>query len=612
MRPPFLIARSTLLLLCASLLASSRLLATNPQLAASSSAFLRSYADTAVDWRPWSADTFKRAHDEKKPVFLAIGTFTSEFSRAMARQSFANGEVAAFLNANFVSVVIDADERPDLVALYEAWLGTAKQLNGLPINVWLTPELTPIDGATYLPPTEEWGKEGFFTAIKRIAAAWQADPEAQRRKAADSVAAVKAAQEQKSAPADAGLPAKVRALLADTRQGIGGTFDADHGGFGDPPRYPEPELLQFLLGDPAGRDMALTTLRAIVNGALRDPLDGGFFRYAQDAEWRQPYLQKTLADQARLALALLDAASITNDPGFAESARRALAYALDRLHDATHGFAAAEDATPEKLTRYYFWTKKEIDDVLGADSADFCRNFGVTAEGNVPVDAYPGLKTGGENLLFRAVPANAAGGQPLAAAAKLLARRAQRPAPRRDGTAPAGMHGLILAALARAGTQLHDARFADAAAAELAFIRTHLLSADGALRRLPDQDFAAAPSDYVYVLQGLWSLRDEVADADLAAALQKHLNDTLLDGGRYFAYAPSDDPGIWARVHASADSVLHLPSPEAAMLAASSTHPLPADTAAAIAAHLYTELNDSAGTPQGGTLLALESFAPAK
>jgi len=255
--------------------------AANARLAAASSAFLRSYADTAVDWLPWDETTFARAKAEQKLVFLAIGSFTSELSRAMARQSFANTEVAAFLREHFLCVLVDAREHPELAAVYQSYLRTTKQLNGLPINVWLTPELEPIDGSTYIPPTEEWGKEGFFVTIKRIAGAWKADPAAQRRQAHDAVANALAAD--RVAPA---LPpaTEFAAILATATDRARAQYDTNRAGFGDPPKYLEPELLLYLLREKATRDLALATLRALVASPMRDPLDGGFFRNAQDPE----------------------------------------------------------------------------------------------------------------------------------------------------------------------------------------------------------------------------------------------------------------------------------------------------------------------------------------
>ena len=127
------------------------------------SAYLSAQAASPVQWTTWGEAAFARAKAQHRPVFLHIGVFTSELDRAMMRQSFSNADTAKFLNDTFVCVLVDAKERPDVAALYQNYLQVAKQLTGLPMNIWLTPDLKPFEGAHYLPPTEEWGKEGFIT-----------------------------------------------------------------------------------------------------------------------------------------------------------------------------------------------------------------------------------------------------------------------------------------------------------------------------------------------------------------------------------------------------------------------------------------------------------------
>lgn len=606
--PPARLPRA--LALAASLLIAVPLFGGAPELAHSSSAFLRAHADSKIDWQPWNEATFARAKKEQKPIYLAIGIFTSELSRAMARQSFANADVAAMLNQNFICVLVDAKEQPDLTALCQAYLRTTKQLNGLPINLWLTPELKPIDGSTYIPPTEEWGKEGFFAAIKRISAAWKADPAGQRRKADDAVASVVAAERL---PTPAVTPADIASTVAAATDGVRSRFDTAHGGFGDPPKYPEPELLQYLLKDAATRELALTTLRAMIASPMRDPLDGGFFRYAQDPEWKQPYFQKNLVDQARLALTLLEAAKLTGYTAFADAARGALDYSLTRLHDPAHGFANAEDATPEQLAGTYFWTKSEIAAVLGDDAPAFCAAYGVTDAGNVPADAYSGLTTAGKNLLCRVTPAGKAADEKKLAAdcAKLLAKRASRPAPRRDDYATAAAHGLMLSALVRAGNQPYDPRFRAAAKAEFAFIRDHLCLPDGGLRRLADQPFAAAPIDYVLTIQGLWDIQaaGEKDAGPLAEALTKTLQARFWDEaqGRYFAVADPSAPGFWARPHLPPPTGGDVPLADAAMLASNTSHLLPAGLVAKLVPAVVEQLKEAGDDRRGDLLLALQS-----
>src|SRR6185295_330030 len=171
-----------------------------------------------------------------------------------------------------------------------------------------------------------------------------------------------------AAPATA--PAeKAKTRLSSAAEMWRGQFDATNGGFTEAPKGLEPELLRFMLKQsPADHDAAVATLRAIAGSAVRDPLDGGFFRYATDVKWHLPYPQKNLSDQARMALAYLDAAKGDDAKTFGAVARGALDYALTQLVRKDGTFDAAEDATGEELTGYYAWTTAEIDTALGADA----------------------------------------------------------------------------------------------------------------------------------------------------------------------------------------------------------------------------------------------------
>ena len=330
----------TLLLLVAALVAAIPAAPAAERLRGEASAFLQSFADSPVDWMPWGNEAMARARSEQRPVFVFVGAFTSELSAAMRKQTFANAKTADWLNKQFVCVLVDRDERPDVAALYEAYVANLKQLNGWPLNIWLTPDFQPFEGATYLSPSEDWGAPGFLKLANQAKTAWATEPAACRKRAADSVAQLAPPQGSPTAPAwDL---QKTRTRLSAAAAAWAGAFDPVHGGFGDLPRSPEPELLRFmLLQTPTDREDALKTLRALAVSAVRDPLDGGFFRHAADGAWHIPYQQKTLADQARLALAFLDGAQGPDAKSFRQCARGALDFALGRMANADGTFAAA-------------------------------------------------------------------------------------------------------------------------------------------------------------------------------------------------------------------------------------------------------------------------------
>jgi uncharacterized protein YyaL (SSP411 family) len=563
------------------------------------SAYLRANADSAVEWMPWGDKAFARAKSEQKPVFLFIGSFLSELSRAMARQTFSNSDTAAMLNKNFVCVIVDREEHPELVSLYQTYLTEVKQLTGQPLNLWLTPELLPYEGAAYLPPTEEWGKSSFIKVAQQARDAWASDPASCRARGHEAVVQLTTAG--KAVTPAALVPEKTKARLATAADAWRAQFDATNGGFTEPPKFPEPELLRFLLRQsPADRDAALVTLRMIAASALRDPLDGGFFRYAIDVRWRIPYAQKTLADQARIVLAFLDAAQGDDAKNFAAAARGALDYALTALARKDGTFDAAEDATGEEFAGYYAWTEAEIDATLGPDAAAFKAAHGVEAAGNISADDDLAGKMKGKNLLHSVlIPVPADG----AAAARLLAVRARRPAPLRDQSASSGVHGLFLAALVRAGEQLDEPRYLKAAAQLFDAVKKEfLVTPAGDLRRLRGSTVSASPADYAAVVLGCRELARVAHRQDageLAAKLTTLAANRFLDAatGRYYVTDAALPTGIFIRPLATSD----VPSAESLTIQSGA----PSDETKVIAAALFASLDEISATPPGDLLLAL-------
>jgi uncharacterized protein len=567
-------------------------------LADSPSLFLRQQADSPVRWMAWGEEAFSRARSEGRPVFLAVGAAYSELSAAMNRQTFQNADIAAFLNQNFVCVLVDRDEHPAVAAQGQAYVRAVKQLSGWPLNLWLTPELQPFDGATYLPPSEEWGKEGFLNAAQRVAAAWRQDPARARASATEALQLIR--EFEYPARAERFRPGEVRTSLQGSAAAWAEQSDAERGGFGETPRHPEPEMLRFLLrADARARDAAVANLHALLRSALRDPIDGGFFRYTADAQARIPYFQKRLSDQARLTLALLDAKQLAPNPAFDAAARGALDYVLTRLARGDGGFIAGEDATGTGARAFHVWTYRDLTQALGAEAgAAFARAHRAERDGNVSRDDDPSHTLLGQNILAGAPdPAHAP------AIARLRAIRDRRPAPARDESVVAVDQGLILLALARAGRELEEPRYTAAAQAAAAFIQRTFGRDDGTLTRLAGSTAAAGPEDFAAIALGLRLLNTEESRTQ-AERLLRRADELFLDAatGTLFTTPATLPPGIWLRLPTPASGPGEFPAPAPLRLIAGD--PFPETLAALIA----TQHRDASLPASGDVLLALRLY----
>lgn len=569
------------------------------------SAYLRQHYDEPVHWMPWGEAALARAKTENKPIYVCVGAFTSELTRAMHKQSFRNAQIAETLNNEFVCILVDRDERPDLATLFASYVQAAKQVSGWPVNVWLTPDLKPFDGATYLPPSEEWGKEGIANVVKRILAAWHSSPESFAAKAEEGASNAAASELTDAGPAYSAEKAKA-ALTKATAAWLE-KYDATHGGFGEAPRFAEPELLRFLLRTPGpSREAAVATLRALNRSALHDPLDGGFYHRSVDATWQFPSFQKFLGDQARIALAYLDAAQITGDVALAKPARDALDYAILRLNAKSGGYIHAEDATPEEIALGYGWTSADLAAVLGEkDAAEFGAELGVKAEGNVAADNDPASKWKGKNVLFLASTASDEKQTTrfASARAKLLAERDQRAAALRDENVIVGENGLLLAALARAGEQLKASQYTEAAKKLATLLREKSRDPKSdSLVRLIGSSTPAAADDYAFMALGLAALGAK----DEAAALLKTQQRLFLDekSGRFFAQR-ADAPTLWVRPRLIDPNPGDLPAAETATILAQLQQGAKAgEIPHSLLGYLMAALDDPNGAPRGDVVLA--------
>ena len=495
-------------------------------LAQETSPYLRQHRDNPVDWLPWGETALDRARTLDRPLLVSIGYSACHWCHVMEHESFEDPDVAALMNAHFVCVKVDREERPDLDAIYMEAVQTLTGQGGWPLNVFLTPDQEPFWAGTYFPPAPRHGLPSWPQVLEAIAAAWRERRaevgESATRLARRLVGA--AALEPAPDPIDpAGLDRAVAALRR--------TYDARHGGFGGAPKFPPAGAIDFLLRR-GETEMALGTLRAMAAGGIHDQVGGGFSRYAVDATWTVPHFEKMLYDNALLARAYLHGWLRSGDELLLRTARETLDFCLRELRAPDGGFYAALDADSEGVEgRFYVWTVDELRDVLGPDLAGPAIDyFGATEAGNFD----------GANVL------EAHGPEPAARAeirALLLAARAARVRPGLDDKRLCAWNGLIVSALAEAGAVLEEPRYAEAAAAGADFVLRELRDADGRLLRTFNHGQAkldAYLEDHAFLLEALLTLYEAAFDERYFAEARR-LADVILD-----RFADADRGGFFA------------------------------------------------------------------
>ncbi|CAL9466317.1 hypothetical protein SUDANB145_02737 [Streptomyces sp. enrichment culture] len=500
------------------------------RLAQTTSPYLLQHADNPVDWWPWSEAAFEEARRRDVPVLLSVGYSSCHWCHVMAHESFEDQATADFLNAHFVSVKVDREERPDVDAVYMEAVQAATGQGGWPMTVFLTPDAEPFYFGTYFPPAPRQGMPSFRQVLAGVQQAWT-----ERRGEVTDVAGkiVRDLAGREISYGDAQVPGEeelAAALLGLTRE-----YDPRRGGFGGAPKFPPSMVLEFLLrhhartGAEGALQMASDTCERMARGGIYDQLGGGFARYSVDREWVVPHFEKMLYDNALLCRVY---AHLWRSTGSALARRVALETAdflVRELRTAEGGFASALDADSDDGTgrhvegAYYVWTPEQLREVLGeADAGLAAQYFGVTEEGTFEHGASV-LQLPQHEGVYDAE-------RIVSVRERLLAARDRRPAPGRDDKVVAAWNGLAIAALAETGAYFDRPDLVEAAvaAADL-LVRLHL-DDQGRLTRTSRDGRAGANAgvleDYADVAEGFLALASVTGEGvwlDFAGLLLDHV-----------------------------------------------------------------------------------------
>jgi uncharacterized protein len=311
------------------------------RLADALSPYLRAHADNPVDWFPWGEAAFDEARRREVPIMVSIGYATCHWCHVMARESFSDPEIAAVLNERFVAIKVDREEHPEVDASFLAAASAFTRQLGWPLTVFARPDGRAFYAGTYFPPRAHPGVPGFRDVLEAVDEAWRERRDELDRTAeavGEAIAAASVARTDADLLGGDLLDAAVRALAADE--------DAVHGGFGTAPKFPVAPVLAFLAAaGPDGRELATRTMRKMGASPLRDPVEGGFFRYATQADWSEPHYERMLTDNALLLEVAAELATGVDRPAFLEAlASGVVSFLTERMRLPAGGFAAAQDS----------------------------------------------------------------------------------------------------------------------------------------------------------------------------------------------------------------------------------------------------------------------------
>ena len=501
------------------------------RLAAETSPYLRQHRDQPVDWYPWGEEAFEAARTRDLPILLSVGYSACHWCHVMAHESFDNAEVAEAMNARFISVKVDREERPDVDALYMDAVQALTGRGGWPMTVVIDADGRPLWGGTY------FSKDNFLKVLDAIDDVWRNRRGELDKNAAELVKAISRSAVTSPKP---DLPSLD--LVNQTLGKIAGAFDQEWGGFGTAPKFPSTHHLELTLrafmtsGADDPKRVVTTSLDTMASGGIYDHIGGGFARYSTDREWLVPHFEKMLYDQALMVRVYRQAYTVLGLPQYRQVVEETIDYVLRELLHPEGGFYSAEDAdSPDEHGNgieglYYTWTADEVRAALADNDPKSVvaamKWFGITKQGNFEGRSIPNrLEHRGQLMRPSAIEH---------ARQQLLRARSERRRPGLDDKVLTEWNALFLYSLADAAMTFRRDDWKAAAIANGEFLLRQLRSPDGRWKRSwqadgqPSARHDAFAADHAALIEAFIRLAELTGEARWIEAA-RHTADTMLD-----------------------------------------------------------------------------------
>ena len=487
------------------------------------SPYLLQHAHNPVEWYPWGEEALEKARAEDKIILVSIGYSACHWCHVMERESFENESVAALMNAHFVSIKVDREERPDLDHIYMDAVQAMSGSGGWPLNVFLTPQAKPFFGGTYFPPEKAYNRSSWTEILHSVVLAWKErknEIEAQAENLTDHLQRANSFVALDNTIENSNGEGLTTIEQCDQMfSTIIKSADTQWGGFGKSPKFPQTFTIQYLLkyhyftGNKEALQQALLSIDKMLMGGIYDHIGGGLARYSTDAQWLAPHFEKMLYDNALLINVLCDAYQISSHKKYADAIRKTISFVCDELLSEEGGFYAALDADSEgEEGKYYVWQKKEVDAILGQDAALFCAFFDITEQGNweeknilrmlEPIGDFAEAKGLEKEQFEQTIQL---------CLQKLSVQRKKRIKPSLDDKILLGWNALMLQSIAKAAVVLKEPAYEKMAAANFIFLQKRFNSGASSLQLMHTykngiSKYPAFLDDYAYLIAALLQL----------------------------------------------------------------------------------------------------------
>lgn len=519
------------------------------------SAYLRQHADNPVHWQPWGKQALDAAREMNRPILLSVGYAACHWCHVMAHESFEDPEIAEVMNALFVNIKVDREERPDIDQIYMAALSAMGQQGGWPLTMFLRPDGKPFWGGTYFPPKARHNMPGFIDVLKAVNNLWQENQEQINHNAE---AVFNHLEAQLAAQSEARANEVTR--FNEVADRIHAMFDPVRGGIDNAPKFPNAPFMDALWlswlynREVSHRDTFLLSLRTMLQGGIYDHLGGGLCRYSVDADWLVPHFEKMLYDNAQVIRHATYAYAETQDDLFRNRIEEIIDWLMLEMRLPNGSFASSLDADSEgEEGKFYIFTDSEIDAILGDQAESFKYWYGVEPAGNFE----------GSNILNRLHAVGEPAMLPTnieASKQKLLAYRNQRVRPGRDEKALTDWNALAIRALAEAGRSFQRQDWIEYAVTAYRSIGSSFQDGRMAHCRMDDiLLYPALSTDYAAMINAALSLFEATGDRTFivdAVALKEALDAANRDASGNYRLSALDAEDVILHAYGDYDEAI--------------------------------------------------------
>ncbi|MFT4699085.1 MAG: hypothetical protein ACI9SJ_002247 [Flavobacteriaceae bacterium] len=451
-----------------------------------SSPYLIQHAHNPVNWKAWNETTLEQAKKEKKLIIISIGYSACHWCHVMEKESFEDSSVAAVMNAEFINIKVDREERPDVDQIYINAVQLMTGSAGWPLNVITLPDGRPVWGGTY------FRKKDWINALESMQEVYNKDPQKLIDYADRLEEGIKSMDLITLNTEDVDITNyPLNTSLSTWKK----SFDHKHGGYNRTPKFMMPNNFEYLLrhanqnNDRELLDHVLLTLDKIAYGGIYDHIGGGFSRYSTDINWHIPHFEKMLYDNAQMVSLYSHAYMITKKPLYKQVVFETLAFIEREMTQKDGAFYSSLDASSETIHgeieegAYYTYTKDELKTLLGEDFSLFSEYYNVNNYGKWEKDSYVLIRKKNDIEISEEFSISLEDIQKKKQAWKdiLLSYRNKRPLPRLDDKTLTSWNGLMIKGYVEAYKAFQKKEYLDAALKNAHFIANQQLQSSGAL-----------------------------------------------------------------------------------------------------------------------------------